>query len=170
MPTLLSTTLGKFCREIASGLSPLPVLLQEWDLTDAEYDRIKASDGYKAEMVAIMAEMQELGPDAGYIYRMKALSEEFISDIITIMRDPLTGAGTKVEIIKFVADLARLKEKTPTPAELKAQGPRGPTVVFNFGPGLPVKSMTLVPEPEGLAAPIDVQDIRRGFQLELSDD
>lgn len=163
MPTLMPTTLGKFCREIAGGLSPLPILLREWDLSDAEYERIKTSDGYKSEMLTIVAEMQEMGADAGYIYRMKALSEEFITDLVTIMRDPTTGAGTKVDIIKFVADLARLKEKPPSAAEMKAAGPRGPTVVFNFGAGLPIKSMTIVPDV------IDVQETtqrQRGFQLE----
>lgn len=152
MPLLSPTSLGKFCREIAGGLSPLDVLLREWGLSPEDYTRLRESPGYKHEMQVIVQEMQELGPDAGYIYRMKALSEEFIADIVGIMRDPSTGAGTKVELIKFCADLARLKEK---PQAAAAQGgPRGPSVVFNFGAGLPIQSMTLIPDAP--PPPVDV--------------
>lgn len=154
MPLLSPTTLGKFCREIAGGLSPLDVLLREWGLSSDEYARLRESPGYKHEMQVIVQEMQELGPDAGYIYRMKALSEEFIADIVNIMRDPGTGPGTKVELIKFCADLARLKEK-PTPAGQQNALPRGPSVVFNFGPGLPITSMKLIPD-EGIQENNDV--------------
>jgi len=145
MLSLSPTTLGKFCREIAGGLSPLDVLLLEWGLSTGDYERLRASPGYQHEMQVIVQEMQELGPDAGYIYRMKALSEEFIADIVGIMRSPDTGAGTKVELIKFCADLARLKEK-PAAAGAAGAGPRGPSVVFHFGAGLPIKSMELVPD------------------------
>lgn len=149
MPILSPTTLGKFCREIAGGLSPLPVLLEEWGLTTEAYALLRDSPGYQHEMRVIVQEMQELGPDAGYIYRMKSLSEEFIADIVQIMRNPETGAGTKVELIKFCAELARLKEK---PAAAGERGPVGPSVVFQFGPGLPLQTVTLKPEMDVIEA------------------
>jgi len=140
---LTPATLGKFCREIATGLSPLPVLLEEWGLTPAEYERVRQSEGYQHEMQVIVEEMRELGADAGYIYRMKSLSEEFISDIVAIMRNPATTPGTKVDLIKFCAELGRLREK-PVPIGKEAAPVRtGPQVVFQFGPGLPVKSITV---------------------------
>lgn len=154
MPSLSPTTLGKFCREIAGGLSPVDVLLREWGLSSEDYHRLRESPGYQHEMQVIVQEMQELGPDAGYIYRMKALSEEFIADILGIMRNPDTGPGTKVELIKFCADLARLKEK-PASAASVANVARGPSVVFHFGDGLPIRSMELVPElPEAVVVDV----------------
>lgn len=169
MPTLTSVSLGKFCREVAGGLSPMPVLLQEWGVTTEQFEQIRTSDAYLHEMQVIVREMQELGPDAGYIYRMKALSEEFIADIVTIMRNENTSAATKVDLIKFCAELARLKEK-PVPAGAQAQGPRGPSVVFNFGPGLPVPTIEVKPELE--AFPVREPTMRpvRGFQLVASDE
>lgn len=169
MPTLTSVSLGKFCREVAGGLSPLPVLLHEWGVTPEQFEQIRTSDAYLHEMQVIVREMQELGPDAGYIYRMKALSEEFIADIVAIMRNENTSAATKVDLIKFCAELARLKEK---PAPTGAQGPRGPSVVFNFGPGLPVQTIEVKPELEGVVGvelpPTQTQ--HRGFQLVAGDE
>ncbi len=158
--TLTPTTLGKFCREIAAGLSPLPILLAEWGVSQAEYERIRTSDGYQQEMRVIVAEMQELGADAGYIYRMKSLSEEFITDIVEIMRSPNTSAATKVDLIKFCADLARLKEKPLPTGKDVAQAPRGPSVVFNFGAGLPLGRVEMTEVQEIVEVREDVLELR----------
>jgi hypothetical protein len=88
--------------------------------------------------------MQEFGNDAGYIYRMKSLSEEFITEIVRIMKAPDTPVSTRVELIKFTAEMARLKEKPPQKNDFDA-GPRGPSVVFHFGAGLPVGPMSVTP-------------------------
>ena len=167
MPFLTANTLGQFCREIAIQLSPLPVLLQEWQLTEDDFAQLRESAGYKHEMTVVANEMAAMGPDAGYVYRMKALSEIFIADVVTIMKDTTTPTGTRVELIKFCAEMARLKEK-PTPAGQIDNRPRGPSVVFHFGAGLPIQSMTVVPE-----APVEAEVVRverRGFQLEAAKD
>lgn len=149
MPELNSGTLGKFCRELAGGLSPLPTLLTEWSLTPTDYQRLQSSEGFAHEMSVIVREMREMGADAGYIYRMKSLSEEFIVEILRIMKSPDTPVSTRVELIKFTAEMARLKEKSAVRGE--DVGPRGPSVVFHFGAGLPINSLTVTP------AAIDVQ-------------
>lgn len=146
MPALTTVTLGKFCRELACGLSEKSVLLNEWGLTDEQYAMLEGSAGFKREMQLVLDEMRELGADAGYIYRMKSLAEDQISEVIKIMSDPATGVGTRVDLIKFVAEMARVKEK---PVPRGTEGQRGPQVIFQFGAGLPVQTMTLVP-------PIDV--------------
>ena len=158
MPVLASTTLGQFCREVSIQLSPLPVLLDEWGLTPVAFEQLRNSAGYKHEMTVIATEMQELGADAGYVYRMKALSEAFIDDIVAIMRDTETPRATKVELIKFCADMARVRQPAPPPGNMQQQGPRGPSVVFHFGAGLPLKSMTLVPEAETVQGTQEIFD------------
>jgi hypothetical protein len=122
--------------------------------------------------------MQEMGADAGYVYRMKSLSEEFLAEIVRIMQHADTSTGTKVDLIKFCADMARLKEKPTTAANQEANRPRGPSVIFNFGAGLPIKSMTLVPEAEvgesrmqelvrlEAEAGVVPERPRKGFQIE----
>lgn len=143
MPTLNTVTLGKFCRELACGLSDTRTLLGEWGLSVEQYNALEASPGFKREMLLVLDEMKDLGADAGYIYRMKSLAEEQIAEVIKIMKDPATGVGTRVDLIKFVAEMARVKEK---PAVRNGEvGPRGPQVIFHFGAGLPVQSMTLIP-------------------------
>ncbi len=169
MPLLTPVSLGQFCRELAIQLSPLPTLLQEWNLTPEQFAILQNSAGYKHEITVIANEMAELGPDAGYVYRMKALSEIFIKDVVQIMNDTETPRSTKVELIKFCAEMARVKEKV-LPANQQLQN-RGPSVVFNFGAGLPIQSMEVVGEliaEQGLevqeiAAP--VVQIRKGFNI-----
>lgn len=160
MPLLTSTTLGQFCREIAIQLSPLPVLLEEWGLTDEAYERLRTTKGYQDELIVITKEMQELGPDAGYVYRMKALSEIFIEDVVKIMKAVDTSTGTKVELIKFCADMARLKEK-PLPQQMQLDRARGPSVIFHFGPGLPVQATQMTMQPVEV---IDLQDVREAME------
>jgi hypothetical protein len=161
MPLLTANSLGQFCREISIQLSPLETLLEEWGLTVPEFDRLRTTKGYQDEMIVITQEMAALGPDAGYVYRMKALSEIFIEDVVKIMKAVDTSTGTKVELIKFCAEMARLKEKPPAQQAVDNRL-RGPSVIFHFGQGLPIQSMTVTPEP------IDVQAIEapRGFQYE----
>jgi hypothetical protein len=170
--TLTPVTLGKFCREIAVGLSPLPTLLAEWSVTPQQYAEIRESEGFKYEMATIVREMQEFGADAGYIYRMKALSEEFLGEIVAIMKDPNTGAGVKTDLIKFCADMGRLKEK-PT-AGPNGGGPSGPSVVFHFGAGLPVQNSTMTitadPAQPSNIIPLTPALARTGFNLEPADD
>jgi len=161
MPSLTSTSLGQFCREIAIQLSPLPTLLQEWGITPDEFDRLRETHGYKHEMTVLANEMAELGADAGYVYRMKALSEIFIEDIVEIMKDSETPRQAKVDLIKFCAEMARLKEK-PVPAGQALNTPRGPSVVFHFGEGLPIKTVTVVPE----ASNVISLPTMRGFDME----
>ena len=79
---------------------------------------------------------------------------------------------TKVDLIKFCAEMARLKEK-PVPASQQLQGPRGPSVIFQFGEGLPIKSMQVIPEaiavdPEYVETPKGI--FKRGFDLVPSND
>lgn len=159
MPELTPHTLGKFCREIAVGLSPLQTLLSEWGLTPDTYERLRDSPGYKHEMAVIAQEIQELGPDAGYIYRMKSLSEEFLKEIVKIMESPDTSVGTRVDLIKFCAEMGRLKEKPPTGNKNGVDFPRGPSVIFQFGDGLPVKSIQVHQVEEGdEPRPVSVQE------------
>jgi len=153
MPQLNEHTLGRLCREIAAGLAPLPILLQEWGLVPHLYEELKLTPAYRHEMSVIAQEVQELGNDAGYVYRMKSLSEEFITTIVDIMRDPETSKSMKFDVIRFCAEMARLKEKPQSAAQQAQLGPRGPTVVFQLGAGLPVSSITVQPVDEFESAP-----------------
>lgn len=144
MPTLTSTTLGRFCRELAGGLDDIPTLLAEWQIPPAQFELLQKSPAFVAEMQIVRSEMNDLGNDAGYVYRMKSLSEEMLPEFVKMLRDPATTTGQKFDMIKWAAEMARLKEKPPNKSDLQA-GPRGPTVVFRFGAGLPVQSMTLIP-------------------------
>lgn len=147
MPELTSTTLGRFCRELAGGLDDIPILIEEWGITPEYFEVLQKSPAFVAEMQIVRSEMAELGNDAGYVYRMKSLSEEMLPEFVKMLRDPTTTTGQKFDMIKWAAEMARLKEKPTAKADLQA-GPRGPTVVFRFGAGLPVHSMTLIPAEE----------------------
>jgi hypothetical protein len=45
MPQLTTVTLGKFCRELACGLSDDATLLKEWGLTPEQYKALEQSQG-----------------------------------------------------------------------------------------------------------------------------
>lgn len=164
MPTLNTTTLGRFCRELASGLDDTPSLLAEWGVSADEFEHIRTSPAFAAEMKVVMQEMQDLGADAGYIYRMKSLSEDMLPEFVRMLKDPVTPTSTRFDMIKWAAEMARLKEK-PKAADQQA-GPRGPSVTFHFGPGLPIQTVTVQAEADAPAAdtygqqPQNVIDIR----------
>jgi hypothetical protein len=143
MPTLTTTTLGRFCRELAGGLDSLPVLLQEWGVSEQDFADIQTSPAFITEMKLVQLEMQELGNDAGYIYRMKSLSESMLPEVVALLQDKNTSPMLKFDVIRWVAEMARLKEK-PVPKGDLNQGPRGPSVIFHFGAGLPVQSMKVI--------------------------
>lgn len=141
MPNLTSTTLGRFCRELAGGLDDIPTLLAEWGIDQTKFEALQRSPAFQQEMRLVQAEMAELGNDAGYIYRMKSLSESLLPDFIKLLQDSATSSSLKFEMIKWAAEMGRLKEKPA--AKTDAAISRGPAVVFRFGPGLPVQSMTV---------------------------
>jgi hypothetical protein len=92
-------------------------------------------------MRLVEAEMRELGNDAGYVYRMKSLSEQMLPEVVKLLMSDHTTPTMKFEMIKWVAEMARLKEKPVPKGEF--QGPRGPSVIFKFGAGLPIQTMTV---------------------------
>ena len=142
MPTLTTTTLGRFCRELAGGLDSLPVLLTEWGVSEQDFADIQTSPAFITEMKLVQLEMQELGNDAGYIYRMKSLSESMLPEVVALLQDKNTSPMLKFDVIRWVAEMARLKEKPVQKND--ANLPRGPQVVFHFGAGLPVQSMKVI--------------------------
>ena len=65
MPTLSTTTLGRFCRELAGGLDSIPVLLQEWGVSEQDFADIQSSPAFVQEMLLVEQEMRDMGNDAG---------------------------------------------------------------------------------------------------------
>jgi len=127
MPTLSHLTVGRFIRELITGIAPVSVLLEEWGLDADTYLELKKTPLFRSELESAVAEVHAQGQDAGYIMRMKLLSEEFIGDIEKLVRDEMAPHSVKADMIKFVAEMGRLRpEKKP---EVSA----GTAVTFNFG-------------------------------------
>ncbi len=129
-----------------------------------DFEEIKQSPAFKHEMAVVLQEMQDMGSDAGYIYRMKSLSESLLPDFVKMVTSNDTPTGTKFEMIKWAAEMARLKEK---PAKTAAELPRGPSVIFQFGAGLPVGSMKVVgisEEERPMLRSIEVQGDDAGYE------
>jgi len=143
MPTLTTTTLGRFCRELAGGLDSVEVLLAEWAISPQDFLDIQTSPAFIAEMRLVESEMRDLGNDAGYIFRMKSLSESMLPEVVGLLQDKNTSPMLRFDVIKWVAEMARLKEK-PSPKGDVNNGPRGPQVIFHFGAGLPVQTMRVI--------------------------
>lgn len=127
MPTLTTLTVGRFIRELITGISPTSVLLAEWGISHDDYLELRKTKVFQRELASAVAEVQAQGSDAGYIMRMKLLSEEFIGDIEKIVRDDQAPHSVRADLIKFVADMGRLKP------EKKSDAPAGTSVTFNFG-------------------------------------
>jgi hypothetical protein len=127
MPTLTSITVGRFIRELITGISPVSVLFEEWGIDADTYAELKRTPLFQKELQGAIAEVRAQGADAGYIMRMKLLSEEFFGDIEKIVRDEMAPHSVKMEAIKFCAEMARLKP------EKKQDVVAGTAVNFNFG-------------------------------------
>ena len=127
MPNLTTLTVGRFIRELITGISPVSTLLEEWGITHDDYLELQKTKVFRTELQNAIADVQRQGPDASYIMRMKLLSEEFFGDIERIVRDEMAPHSVKMDAIKFCAEMARLRP------EKKDAAPAGTTVSFNFG-------------------------------------
>lgn len=128
MPTLNHLTVGRFIRELLTGIAPVSVLLEEWGLDADTYLELKKTPVFQRELETARSELAQQGQDAGYIMRMKLLSEEFIGDIEKLVRDEMAPHSVKADMIKFVAEMGRLRP------EKKTEGAAtGTQVTFNFG-------------------------------------
>jgi hypothetical protein len=127
MPNLTTLTVGRFIRELVTGISPVSTLLEEWGLDYDTYMELQKTKVFRAELARAVAELQQQGPDASYILRMKLLSEEFFGDIEKIVRDEMAPHSVKMDAIKFCAEMARLRP------EKKVEAQTGTSVSFNFG-------------------------------------
>jgi hypothetical protein len=127
MPNLTTLTVGRFIRELITGISPVSILLEEWGLDHDTYMELRKTKVFQQELAAAVADVQRQGPDASYVMRMKLLSEEFFGDIEKIVRDDMAPHSVKMDAIKFVAEMARLRP------EKKQDAVTGTSVNFNFG-------------------------------------
>jgi hypothetical protein len=127
MPNLTSLTVGRFIRELLTGIAPTSTLFEEWGIDHDTYMELKRTPVFQRELQGAIAELKSQGQDAGYILRMKLLSEEFFGDIERIVRDEMAPHSVKMDAIKFCAEMARLRP------EKKDAAPAGTTVSFNFG-------------------------------------
>jgi len=130
MTNLTTLTVGRFIRELITGISPVSILLSEWGLDHDTYMELKKTKVFRAELERAIQDVQAQGPDAAYVLRMKLLSEEFFPDIQAIVRDEKAPHSVKMDAIKFVAEMGRLRP------EKKSDAPAGTAVHFNFGGNL----------------------------------
>lgn len=135
MPNITAVTMGQFARELCLQLEPLEDLLASWNLTSEQYEALRKSTFFQNELKAAVKEVREMGPDAGFIARAKILSETFLTDVVKMMQTPGVDPAVKIAIFKHITELARLTPPRNSPD--RAQGPVGPQVVFQFGPGMP---------------------------------
>lgn len=127
MPNLTTLTVGRFIRELITGVSPVSILLSEWGLDADTYMELRKTKVFQRELAAAVNEVQAQGQDASYIMRMRLLSEEFFPDIQAIVRDERAPHSVKMDAIKFCAEMGRLRP------EKRTEGPAGTAVTFNFG-------------------------------------
>lgn len=146
MPKLSPVTMGSFAKELVLAIEPLPDLLKSWELTNEEYETLRANPNFHKELLQATEEVRAMGPDAGFIMRAKILSEDFLEDIVCLMGDKNTPAETRVAIFKHITELARLQPPKNLPNG--NYGPIGPSVVFNFGAGMPGVPQTLTVKPD----------------------
>ncbi len=127
MPNLTTLTVGRFIRELITGISPVSTLLEEWGIDHDTYMELAKTKVFQKELRAAITDVQSQGPDAAYIMRMKLLSEEFFGDIEAIVRDTNAPHSVKMDAIKFCAEMGRLRP------EKKQETAVGTAVNFNFG-------------------------------------
>lgn len=149
MPKLNNITMGSFAKELVLGLEPLDDLLQSWELTQEQYEDLRTNPNFHKELLQATEEVRALGPDAGFIMRAKILSEDFLETIVGLMGNSSVPAEVKVNIFKHITDLARLQ---PAKNVQQNNGQSGPSVIFNFGAGMPgiPEVLTIKPDPKQL--------------------
>ena len=131
MPVLTTMTVGRFIRELITGISPVSILLEEWGLTADDYLELKKTPVFRAELQKVREQVHAEGANASYVTRMQLLSEEFIGDIEKIVRDEMAPHAVKADMIKFAAEMGRLR-----PEKKQEGAAAGTQVTFNFAPSI----------------------------------
>lgn len=130
MPTFNRITVGVFCRELVCGLEPLSDLLDSWELTEEDYERLRQNEWFQKEVKAAVEDVRNMGPNSTFIMKCRGIAEETLGEVLEIIKNPRADARTRLDAFKLITEQGRLGP----PKDAANQG--GPSVVFNFGPGL----------------------------------
>lgn len=106
----LSHLSATICAELAAGLADPAGIKQKYELTDGQWDRLKANPAFRS---MLKDALQRLSGDTGAAGRIKMKAEILLEDSLPVLdkmiHDSESGAGSKLDSIKQLSVLA---EKT----------------------------------------------------------
>ncbi len=142
MPSLNQFNVGHFCRDLACGIDDLQEVLDDWEVTPERYAELRKNTWFQKELLAAVADIKDLGPNSAFIMKCRAVAEETLGDVYQIIRDARIDPAVRVSAYKQVTELGRLAAP-----KSEGGGGGGPSVTFNFGPGISGVPETLTISP-----------------------
>lgn len=138
MPKLDQFNVGQFCRELACGIDGIDDVLDTWELTHDQYLELRQNPWFQKELISAVDEIKTLGPNSAFIMKCRTVAETTLPEIFNIIKNERVDPAVRVSAYKQITDLGRLAAP-----KTEAQPLSGPSVVFNFGPGMPGLPTTL---------------------------
>lgn len=119
----------KFILELALKTAPVPDICAAYNVDKAQFAALLAHPEFIRAYNDAVAEIQKDG--VSFKKKCQLLSEEFLTDIYTMIKDPSTPANTKADLMKHVNQLSGYVVKAVDQNPLG--GPGGVQIQINLG-------------------------------------
>ena len=95
---------ARLCFELALGLSPLAEILERYNLTPAELQKLVALPAFKHQVLAYKREIKEKG--LSFREKAKIMAEDLLGTAYDLINHVHTPASEKVKLIAWVSKMA----------------------------------------------------------------
>lgn len=123
--------------EMALRISPLPELLEAYNITAEQWENLKCNEAFKQAVKEAVKQAQE----EGFSYRVKAQmqAEALLQTSYNMIQDSTMPAAVRADLIKFTARVAGFDSAGKGPAGAQAAG-SGFSININLAPPAPKAS------------------------------
>lgn len=110
---LTEVDISRLAREIARGLRPLELLLEQSGIESEQWERIKENDIFTtrlAEEAAVWSATTKQNLRERIATKAAVAVEELLKEAITMVQDPKMGGEARIKALQFIAKMGQLGE------------------------------------------------------------
>ncbi len=105
----------RLCFELALALDDLPKILERYNVTPEQFEKLKKNPTFMQRVVDYRAEIKAKG--LSFREKAKIMAEELLVTAYDLIHHPSTPAPVKADLIKYVTKAADLEPKPNPTAE-----------------------------------------------------
>lgn len=99
----------RLCFELALALDPLEVILERYNVSPAQFEKLKKTPAFMQRVVEYRAEIKAKG--LSFREKAKIMAEDLLGTAYELIHHPSTPASVKADLLKAVVKFADLEPK-----------------------------------------------------------